>query len=75
MPPTKPAYPPEFKVEAVKLYRTGSRSLKEVAGDLLRPSKVLQHRLVNCFGGGQVLHRSYLLVLYTSSLVEIVQLT
>ncbi len=34
MPPTKPAYPAEFKAEAVKLYRTGGRSLKEVADDL-----------------------------------------
>jgi transposase len=34
MPPTKPAYPPEFKAEAVRLYRTSNRSLKEVATDL-----------------------------------------
>lgn len=34
MPPTRPAYPDEFKAEAVRLYRTSNRSLKEVAADL-----------------------------------------
>lgn len=30
----KPAYPAEFKTEAVSLYRTSGRSLKEIATDL-----------------------------------------
>lgn len=47
----------------------------QAQGDLLSPSEVLQHRPVNGFGGSQVLHRPYLLVLCTSSLVENVQLT
>lgn len=34
MPPTRPAYPSEFKAEAVRLYRNSGRSLKEIAGDL-----------------------------------------
>ncbi len=34
MPPTRPAYPAEFKTEAVSLYRTCGRSLKEIATDL-----------------------------------------
>ena len=31
MPATRPAYAPEFKAEAVRLYRTSDRSLKAVA--------------------------------------------
>jgi len=42
MPPTKPAYPAEFKVEAVRLYRTSNRSLKEVAADLGMPTNTLR---------------------------------
>ena len=34
MPSTKPAYSPEFKAEAVKLYRSSGHSLKSVAGNL-----------------------------------------
>lgn len=34
MPRSHPPYPPEFKAEAVRLYRTSGRSLQEVAGDL-----------------------------------------
>lgn len=34
MPPTRPAHPPEFRVEAVRLCRTSDRSLKAVAADL-----------------------------------------
>ena len=34
MPPTRPAYPPEFRVEAVRLCRASDRSLKAVAADL-----------------------------------------
>jgi transposase len=33
MPPTRPAYAPEFKAEAVRLYRTSGRSLKKIASD------------------------------------------
>lgn len=32
--PTRPAYPDEFKVEAIRLYRSSSQSLKSVASDL-----------------------------------------
>ena len=31
---TRPPYPPEFRAEAVKLYRTSGRSLKSVSEDL-----------------------------------------
>lgn len=34
MPRSHPPYPPEFKAEAVRLYRTSERSLQEVAADL-----------------------------------------
>ena len=34
MPATKPAYPPEFRAEAVRLYRSSGRSLKSIADDL-----------------------------------------
>jgi len=34
MPRSKPPYPPEFKAEAVRLYRTTDKSLQEVASDL-----------------------------------------
>ena len=34
MPPTRLAYPLEFKAEAVRLCRSSGRSLKEVASDL-----------------------------------------
>ncbi len=34
MPRSHPPYLPEFKAEAVRLYRTSGRSLQEVAGDL-----------------------------------------
>lgn len=34
MPPTRPAYPDEFKVEAIRLYRSSGQSLKSVASDL-----------------------------------------
>lgn len=34
MPRSHPPYPPEFKAEAVKLYRTSGRGLQEVAADL-----------------------------------------
>lgn len=34
MPRSHPPYPPEFKAEAVRLYRMSGRSLQEVAGDL-----------------------------------------
>ena len=34
MPRSHPPYPPEFKAEAVRLYRTSGRSLQEVAVDL-----------------------------------------
>jgi transposase len=34
MPLTRPAYPSEFKAEAVRLYRTSGRSLKEIARNL-----------------------------------------
>ena len=34
MPRSHPPYPPEFKAEAVKLYRTSGKSLQEVAADL-----------------------------------------
>ena len=31
---TKPAYPPEFREEAVRLYRSGGRSVAQLAADL-----------------------------------------
>ena len=34
MPRTKPAYPPEFKAEAVRLVASGDRSLTRIATDL-----------------------------------------
>ena len=34
MPRTKPAYPAEFKAEAVRLYQQTDKSMKEVADDL-----------------------------------------
>lgn len=34
MPRSHPPYPPEFRAEAVRLYRTSGRSLPEVAADL-----------------------------------------
>src|SRR5690348_12841911 len=34
MPRTKPAYPPEFKAEAVRLVGSGDRSLSRIARDL-----------------------------------------
>lgn len=34
MPATKPAYPAEFKAEAVRLYKQTDKSMKEVADDL-----------------------------------------
>lgn len=34
MPPTKPAYPPEFKAEAVRLVVSSDRSLSRIAKDL-----------------------------------------
>lgn len=34
MPPTKPAYPEEFKAEAVRLYKQTDKSMKEVAENL-----------------------------------------
>ena len=34
MPPTRPAYPPEFKTEAVRLYRESGKSLQETASNL-----------------------------------------
>lgn len=34
MPETKPAYPEEFKAEAVRLYKQTDKSMKEVAEDL-----------------------------------------
>ena len=34
MPRTKPAYPPEFKAEAVRLVGSGDRSLSRLAKDL-----------------------------------------
>jgi transposase len=34
MPSTRPPYPPEFKLEAAKLYKTSGKSLQEIAFDL-----------------------------------------
>ena len=34
MPRSHPPYPPEFKAEVVKLYRTSGKSLQEVAANL-----------------------------------------
>jgi transposase len=34
MPRSRPPYPPEFRAEAVRLYRTSGKSLQEVAADL-----------------------------------------
>ncbi|WP_324718139.1 transposase [Carboxydochorda subterranea] len=34
MPPTRPAYPPEFRAEAVRLVRTSGKTQKEIAADL-----------------------------------------
>lgn len=34
MPPTRPAYPAEFKNEAVRLYKESGRSLQEIASGL-----------------------------------------
>lgn len=34
MPRSRPPYPPEFRAEAVRLYRTSEKSLQEVAADL-----------------------------------------
>jgi transposase len=34
MPSSRPPYPQEFKIEAVKLYQTSGKSLQEIASDL-----------------------------------------
>ncbi len=34
MPITRPPYPPEFKAEAVRLYKESGKSLQEIATDL-----------------------------------------
>ena len=34
MPRSHPPYPPEFKAEAVRLYRTSDKSLREVSADI-----------------------------------------
>jgi transposase len=34
MPRTRPAYPPEFRAEAVELIRSGAKSLAELSRDL-----------------------------------------
>lgn len=34
MPPTRPAYPAEFRLEAVRLYQESGKSLQEIASDL-----------------------------------------
>lgn len=34
MPRTHPVYPPEFRADAVRLYRTSGRGLKHIAGEL-----------------------------------------
>lgn len=34
MPGKKPPYPPEFRAEAVRLYRSSDKSLKQVSDDL-----------------------------------------
>lgn len=34
MPKGRPPYPPEFRAEAVRLYRSSGRSLKEISEDL-----------------------------------------
>ncbi len=34
MPITRPPYPPEFRAEAVRLYKESGRSLQEIAADL-----------------------------------------
>lgn len=34
MPRSHPPYPPEFKAEAVRLYRTSGKSLQEISADL-----------------------------------------
>lgn len=34
MPRTHTVYPPEFRTEAVRLYRTSGRGMKKVAGEL-----------------------------------------
>ena len=34
MPRTRPPYPPEFRIEAVRLLRSGARTPKQLAGEL-----------------------------------------
>src|SRR6266568_2495887 len=34
MPSTRPPYPPEFRIEAVRLLRSGARTPKQLAGEL-----------------------------------------
>lgn len=42
MPTTRPPYPPEFKTEAVRLYKESGRSLQEIASDLGMSSNSLR---------------------------------
>ena len=34
MPATKPSYHPEFRAQAVELVKTGSKSVRQIAGDI-----------------------------------------
>lgn len=45
MPKTRPPYPPEFRVEAVKLARSSDKPLSEIAGDLGISSESLRNWL------------------------------
>jgi transposase len=42
MPTTRPPYPPEFKTEAVRLYKESGKSLQEIATDLGMSSNSLR---------------------------------
>ncbi len=50
MPRSHSSYPPEFKAEAVRLYRTSGKSLQEVSDDLGMSTNSLSLRF-NYLGG------------------------
>ena len=48
MPGPTPHYPPEFKREAVRLYRSSEKSIPKVAEDLGMASEPLRRRIKQC---------------------------
>jgi len=45
MPRTHPPYPPEFRAEAIRLARSGAKSIPALAADLGLSSEALRHWL------------------------------